>query len=43
MKFPFIAVSRLSSIQQAMKSVVREFGYPMALMCEVSQIGTTDK
>lgn len=43
LKFPIIAVSRLSSTRQAMESVVRELGLSMDLMCEVSQIGTAGR
>jgi LysR family carnitine catabolism transcriptional activator len=43
LKFPIIALSRLSSTGQAMESVARELGASMDLMCEVSQIATAGR
>lgn len=43
LKFPVIALNRLSSTRQAMESVVHELDHSMDLMCEVSQIGTAGR
>lgn len=43
LRYPIIAVSRLSSTRQAIEEVLQTLGSEMDLMCEVSQIGTAGR
>jgi len=43
MRYPIIAVSRLSSTRNAIEKVLRELNTEMNLMCEVIQIGTAGR
>jgi len=43
LRYPIIAVSRLSSTREAIEKVLRELDKEMDLMCEVVQIGTAGR